>query len=146
MKIKEDLISSDSPTNTDKNNNFEKLFVVKGYSWGFIFQACSRFEINDDNIFSIIDFVIEKVKESGHDKIIFDEKNLLRKFSHFKIVEAVEYFQHLTSGLRITKIAFILNKNEDPSMSGFIENVGFNRGANFRFFYEMDEAVEWMNQ
>ncbi len=114
--------------------------------WGIDFVPPSGFELNDDNILSVIDFVVLKAKEAGKFAILYDETNVIRKVTHFKVIEAVEYFQIIGIKAGLRKQAFLLPLHADTGNVKFIQNVGFNRGVIMRHFFEKEKAIEWLQE
>jgi hypothetical protein len=122
----------------------EQKLQIKETDWGFIVEPEPGFVLNDNNIFSVIGMVVDKAKETGKKRILFDETNIIRKVSFLKLMDAIEHFQKTADHASVYKQAFILPHPADSSNLKFVENAGFNRGVMIQYFSDRETAVEWL--
>ncbi|GEM_PF-5603250 len=122
----------------------EQALQIEITDWGIIFNPVPGFELNDKNIFSVIDFTLDKCQARDKSRLLFDETNVKRNVSFFKGIEVVEHFRSNADNPGIYRIAFILQDTCDRTNLRFLENVGYNRGIRIEYFFDRHEAIEWL--
>jgi len=126
------------------NKTMNEQIQIISTEWGLIFDPVSGFELNDHNIFSVIDFALDNCKEKKKSRLLFDETNIKRKLSCAKIIDAVEHFRRYSENSGVYRLAFVLQGNYDRTDLRFVENVGYNRGIRIEHFYDKNKAIEWL--
>ncbi|MBE2216762.1 MAG: hypothetical protein IAE90_01070, partial [Ignavibacteria bacterium] len=86
---------------------------------------------------SEIDRVIE---QNNIDRILVDMRGFKGRFGVFDGLQEVESFDQNSRFLQFA----ILDLEENKSNNDFFENASINRGFKLVFFYNMKDALEWL--
>ena len=84
-----------------------------------------------------IDSVIE---QNGIDKILVDMRGFNGRFGVFDGLKEVESFNQNSRFLQFA----ILDVEDNKSSNDFFENASINRGFKLVFFYNMKDALDWL--
>lgn len=87
---------------------------------------------------SEIDRVIE---ENEISKILVDMRGFKGRFGIFDGLKEVEGFNNNSRFLQFA----ILDVEDNKSSNDFFENASINRGFKLIFFYNMNDALDWLN-
>ncbi len=87
--------------------------------------------------------VAKLCKKHNLDKVLIDAQDYVREG------DTLDFYKFSTSlekmGLRHTKIAVVPNEKDKINRdTSFMETVAHNRGSQFRFFANKDEALAWL--
>jgi hypothetical protein len=118
--------------------------ILEVTDWGLIMTIKQGFELNDANVFTSIQFVLDKLKKLGKHKIITDWTLATRKVSFINKYQAVEHFKMLTLFSEVYKIVFLVQKHDDLGNLKFVENVAHNHALFVRYFFDMASALKWI--
>lgn len=122
----------------------EQDILIQEQEWGLHLRMKKGAVVNNSNVLSRIEPVINISKEKGKNRILVEATDVKRDVSVTKLFQAGELLQKLrTAGI---KIAFVAPKYVNSPESKFMEYAGFNRGTYVRYFSNSAEALMWLKE
>lgn len=122
----------------------EQDILIQEEEWGLHLRMKKGAVVNNSNVLSRIEPVINISKEKGKNRILVEATDVKRDVSVTKLFQAGELLQKLrTAGI---KIAFVAPKYVNSPESKFMEYAGFNRGTYVRYFSNSAEALMWLKE
>jgi hypothetical protein len=119
----------------------EKLGLLTETDWGLNVVLKENAVIDDNNIFPVINLILDKCKEFRKNKVCIVATTVKRRVSIFKLLDVAELIKKECPRMRIAFIAPHLVDNES---SKAMETFSFNRGVYIQYFRDKDTAMEWL--
>ena len=122
----------------------EQEVVIQEEEWGLQLRVKKGVVVNNSNVLSRIEPIINIAKEKGKNRILVEATDTKRNVSVLKLFQVGELLQKLrTAGI---KIAFVAPEYVNSPESKFMEYAGFNRGSYVRYFSNSADALSWLKE
>lgn len=110
--------------------------------WGAQLTVADGTKLDDAAVFNTIGSLLNRLNEKQCRRILIDRSNNVDKKSFVALFTEVEQF--LTLGGFGYKVGFIAPGFAGSKESKFVEDIGFNRGVDIRYFARKESAMNWL--
>jgi len=86
---------------------------------------------------------VDKARESGHKKLLFDNRTLTLEMTQHDVLMASNRMAELNVQLLGFRFA-VVSSAKNPERSTFIETAFVNRSATYKNFDTQKDALEWL--
>ena len=98
-----------------------------------------------DNCIEYINSIIDYCKQYKIDMVILDERKLKVKMQLIDDYSLANYLSSIFLYKFIRRLAAVSN-DESKAKASFFETLCSNRGVNYRFFINIDDAIKWLQK
>jgi hypothetical protein len=110
--------------------------------WGVTIGAADGTNLETEEIQSIVQTLLQRLKESGKNKILIDRSHNYTSKSLTTLYSEASHFQKLGgAGFRVAVIAPNFYNDDNAK---FYETVAHNRGFNVKYFPNKEDALQWI--
>ncbi len=120
----------------------ELLELMKETEWGLDVKLKEGAIIDDSNFIEMIKQISNRCKEIEKKRILVDLNDFKQEVGVMKLYDSVIVSDQIIGhGLRVALLApHLINDIH----SKFVENVGFNRSIDVKYFQGRDAAMKWL--